>query len=99
MTKLAFPTSVTARVPSAVGRPMQLVEEKVFVQIDGMEEEKDCRCWVLDTGATNHMMRCSSAFNDLDSNIRSTVKFGDGSSVQIEGVLGTILFHCKNGEH
>jgi hypothetical protein len=26
------------------------------------------------------------------------VKFGDGSVVHIEG-MGTILFHCKNGEH
>jgi hypothetical protein len=40
-TKLAVPTSVSARVPSPAGR---LVEEKVYTQINGVEEEKDCRC-------------------------------------------------------
>jgi hypothetical protein len=53
---------------------------------------------VLDTGATNHMTGCQSAFSDLDQNIHGTVWFGDGSIVQIKG-MGTILFQCKNGEH
>ena len=46
---------------------------------------------VLDTGATNHMIGAISAFLELDSEIRGTVKFGDGSIVEIEG-SGTILF-------
>jgi hypothetical protein len=73
------------------------VEEKVFAQID-KEEKKECRRWVLDTGATNHMTGCQSAFSDLDQNIHGTVRFRDGSVVQIKG-MGTILFQCKNGEH
>jgi hypothetical protein len=74
-----------------------LVEEKVFTQLS--EEKKiEHRRWVLDTGATNHMTGCGSAFSELDRNIRGTVKFRDGSMVQIEG-MGTILFQCKNGEH
>jgi hypothetical protein len=44
------------------------------------------------------MTGCGSAFSELNRNIRGTVKFGDGSVVQIEG-MGTILFQCKNGEH
>ena len=40
------------------------------------------------------MIRAKSAFSELDSGIRETVKFGDGS----EG-RGTILFIGKGGEH
>jgi hypothetical protein len=49
-------------------------------------------------GATNHMTGCRSTFSDLDRNIHGTVRFGDGSVVQIEG-MGTILFNYKDGEH
>jgi hypothetical protein len=49
-------------------------------------------------GATNHMTGCRSAFSDLDHNIHSTIKFGDGAVVKIEGI-GTILFNDKNREH
>ena len=38
------------------------------------------------------------AFSELDTGIRGTVKFGDGSVVGIEG-RGTVLFKCKGGEH
>jgi hypothetical protein len=38
------------------------------------------------------------AFFELDTNVHSTVMFGDGSVVRIEG-CGTVIFSCKNGEH
>jgi transposase InsO family protein len=38
------------------------------------------------------------AFIDLDTAIRGTVRFGDGSEVEIHG-SGTILFEGKTGEH
>ena len=45
------------------------------------------------------MIGAISAFLELDSEIRGTVKFGDGSIVEIEG-SGTILFIIsKGGEH
>lgn len=44
------------------------------------------------------MTGARSAFFELDSRIRETVKFGDGSVVEIEG-RGTILFVSKGGEH
>jgi hypothetical protein len=73
------------------------VGEQVFVQLS--EEKKiEHRRWVPDTGATNHMTGCGSAFSELGRNIKGTVKFGDESVVQIQG-MGTILFQCKNGEH
>ena len=46
---------------------------------------------VLDTVATNHMTGAKSAFSELDSGIRGTVKFGNGSVVEIEG-HGTLFY-------
>lgn len=39
-----------------------------------------------------------SFFSNLDTGIRGTVRFGNGSVVDIKG-RETILFSCKNGEH
>ena len=38
------------------------------------------------------------AFVNIDSGIRGSVRFGDGSEVEIEGA-GTVLFEGKTGEH
>jgi hypothetical protein len=73
------------------------VQEKVVAHLSDAEQ-KECRWWVLDIGATNHMTGCKSAFSDLDRAIHGTIRFGDGSMVQIEG-MGTVLFSGKNGEH
>ena len=53
---------------------------------------------LVDTGATNHMTGCSNVFAEIDKTVTGTVKFGDGSVVEIRGI-GTILFAGKNGEH
>jgi hypothetical protein len=53
---------------------------------------------VLDSGATNHMTGSRSAFTEPDLGIHGSVKFGDGSVVDIEG-RGTILFMGNGGEH
>jgi len=39
-----------------------------------------------------------AAFAELDTSVTETVKFGDGSRVDIYG-QGTVLFVCKTGEH
>ena len=44
------------------------------------------------------MTEARSAFFELDLGIRWTMKFGDGSVVEIER-RGTILFVGKGGEH
>jgi hypothetical protein len=38
------------------------------------------------------------AFSELDIGVIGTIKFGDNSAVDIRG-RGTVLFHCKSGEH
>jgi hypothetical protein len=54
--------------------------------------------WYFDSGASNHMTGSRKMLTKLDESIRGTVKFGDGSVVQIHG-RGTVVFTCRNGEH
>lgn len=53
--------------------------------------------WYLDNGTSNHMTGDKEKFVELDEGISGLVKFGDGSTVRIEG-KGSIIFRCKNGE-
>lgn len=87
----------TAAAPEPPPRRIHLVEERVFVQLDP-RVNPDPQCWVLDTGAANHMTGGRGVFSELDTGITGTVRFGDGSVVEIEG-RGTIVFICRNGEH
>nr|AAU90089.1 putative polyprotein [Oryza sativa Japonica Group] len=77
---------------------VHLTEKKVILDHEVAEEEDNTTEWFLDTGATNHMTGSRSAFADLDTGVVGTVKFGDGSVVDIRG-RGTVLFQCKNGDH
>jgi hypothetical protein len=60
--------------------------------------KNDHQRWILDTRATNHMSGVRSAFTEINFGVRGSIKFGDGSVVEIEG-RGTILFLGKSGEH
>ena len=73
------------------------MEQKVLAQLDD-EGDRDANLWYLDTGATNHMTGAQEVFTELDTSIRGSVRFGDGSTAAIEG-QGTILFTMKTGEH
>jgi hypothetical protein len=75
---------------------MEIHKEKVFAHLDE-EKERDAGTWVLDTGVTNHMSGCQTAFTKIDTMVLSTVHFSDDSVVWIEG-SETIMFVCKNGE-
>jgi hypothetical protein len=70
----------------------------VLVHLSEEEKNRDTTSWVLDTGATNHMSGARMAFAKLDTVVRGSVSFGDGSIVNIKGCR-TVLFNCKNGEH
>jgi hypothetical protein len=54
--------------------------------------------WFFDSGASNHMTGCREMVTQLDVKVRGTVKFGDGSLVEIHG-RGIVLFSCRSGEH
>jgi transposase InsO family protein len=77
---------------------VRLVEHKVLVHLSEEEKNRDTKLWVLDTGAMNHMSGARLAFAELNTAVRGTVSFGDGSVANIEG-YGTVLFNCKNDEH
>jgi hypothetical protein len=85
---------ITSSVPK---RRVELVEKEVYTVL-GDRGEGDPKRWIFDTGASNHMTGIKEAFADFDTGVVGTVRFGDGSVVQIEG-CGTILFACKNGAH
>ena len=92
------PRSLTAP-PSAIASAaeLHLVEKKVYAAFDD-DQDRDPKRWILDTGASNHMSGSRAAFTDLDTAVTGSVRFGDGSVARIHG-SGTVLFHCKNGEH
>jgi len=85
---------VTQAAPAAA---VHLNEDKLYIQL-GEKGDGDTALWILDTGVTNHMTGARSAFAELDSGVRGSVRFGDRSTVDIEG-RGTVLFRCKTGEH
>lgn len=47
--------------------------------------------WYLDNGASNHMTGDRLKFKEIDQTVTSKVRFGDGSSVEIQG-KDSILF-------
>src|SRR5579859_788977 len=77
-------------------RPVDLDEPRARVLLGEVGDDQEQR-WYLDSGASNHMTGCRTAFSDFDENKTGSVKFGDGSRVTIRG-QGTVLFRCKNGE-
>jgi hypothetical protein len=84
--------------PSPAALPeLHILEKKVHPELDDAADRDPTR-WILDTGASNHMSGSRAAFADLDTGVTGAVRFGDGSVARIEGT-GTVLFHCKNGEH
>ena len=94
------PVLLTAQVCEVrtLGSPelteMALYEEKVVPE----EIEKKSNTWFLDTGASNHMTGCRSWFSELKESVTGTVKFGDGSLVEIKG-RGDAMLQCENGDH
>jgi hypothetical protein len=54
--------------------------------------------WVLDTGASNHMTGTRSALSYLDDGVRGSVRFGDGSCVEIRGI-GSVVIEGRQHEH
>ena len=86
-----------ANTQEGVTESVALVEEKVFLH-DKLRAKTTTNVWYLDTGTSNHMTGDSTQFFELSFDVGGTVKFGDGSTVRIEG-RGTVLFETRDGEH
>ena len=67
-----------------------LNERKVVPDMEDGGDHGELK-WYLDTGASNHMTDDASIFSELSHGVIGSVKFGDGSLVEIAG-RGTILF-------
>ena len=67
-----------------------------FLRKDTGEEK--INGWYFDTSATQHMTGQREYFFDLDSTMRGSVKFGDASAMEIEGV-GSVIFVAKTAKH
>jgi hypothetical protein len=92
---LATPSDAASS--TVANQEVHIRKDKLFVQLG--EKHGDGRTWwILDTGVTNHMTGERSVFSNLDKEVHSTIRFRDGSVIDIEG-RGMILFSCKNGEH
>uniref|UniRef100_A0A8R7TXP5 Retrovirus-related Pol polyprotein from transposon TNT 1-94 n=1 Tax=Triticum urartu TaxID=4572 RepID=A0A8R7TXP5_TRIUA len=74
-----------------------LNEERARVELQQSPGDTNA-AWYLDTGASNHMTSDASVFADLDESVTGSVKFGDGSLVDIRG-RGTVLFAVAGGHH
>jgi hypothetical protein len=88
---------VEAKQSPATPVTHHLDEPRAQVHLGAAGDESEQR-WYLDSGASNHMTGRRDAFSELDESHGGSVRFGDGSRVQIRG-RGTVLFKCKNGEH
>jgi hypothetical protein len=75
---------------------VEIHEEKVFMQLGKSEASREAKVWILDSGATNHMIGSCATFIDLDRRVWGTIHFGDDSTSDIEG-RGRVEFICKNG--
>jgi hypothetical protein len=76
---------VAARTTMGPNSLVCLIENKVLVYLSEKEKSRDMTSWVLDTGVTNHMSDARLAFAELNTEVRGTVSFGDGSVAAIEG--------------
>lgn len=83
-------------VTTTVGHVM-LNEELAQVKLGEREDIGD-EVWYLDTGASNHMTGACKIFSELDTGRRNSVKFDDGSILDIQG-RGIVVFMGQGGEH
>ena len=52
--------------------------------------------WLIDSGCTNHMTHDGKLFKELDRNIISKVKIGNGTHLKVEG-KGTVAIETHSG--
>jgi hypothetical protein len=60
-------------------------------------EDSTGEIWYLNNGVSNHITRDWLKFKDIDQTFTGKVRFGDGSTVEIQG-KGTIVFQGRTGD-
>ena len=78
---------------------MLLNEVKIVPELHLTDEGvRSGNVWFLDSGANNHMTGNVQKFKELDHAVLGKVRFGDDSTVEIQG-RGTVVFQGKHGDH
>ena len=86
-----------AHQAAAHGRVLQLDEPRAQAILNATADEEAIDEWYLDSGVTHHMTGRRELFTNIDGDVRGSVRLGDASKVDIQGV-GSIAFEGKNGE-
>ena len=76
---------------------MVVFDECGELLLQGINDPHNNHMWYLDTGASIHMTGKRAFFHSIDENMKSRVKFGDGSMIPYEG-KGNIFVTLKTGE-
>uniref|UniRef100_A0A803PAK3 CCHC-type domain-containing protein n=1 Tax=Cannabis sativa TaxID=3483 RepID=A0A803PAK3_CANSA len=74
-------------------------EEVSLLMVCHVKEETQQNMWYFDTGCSNHMCGDKKAFSEMDESFRTTVKFGDNSTISVMG-KGRVTIQTKgNSTH
>ena len=90
------PTLLLAKFQDTKEEMIMLNEGGVIPRLS-KEKCGESSVWYLDNGASNHMTGQRSKFTELDEGVIGEVKFGDGSTVKIQG-KGSIRFATDDGK-
>jgi len=71
--------------------------DQVLLMVTTTNDGGGDKAWYLDTGCSNHMTGNKDWLVDLDSIIKSSVRFADNSTITVEGV-GKVLITRKDGK-
>ncbi|XP_068666404.1 uncharacterized protein [Aristolochia californica] len=69
-------------------------EEVSLLMVCHMKDETQPNMWYLDTGSSNHMCGENETFSDLNESFRSSIKFGDNSTISVMG-KGKVTIQTK----
>ena len=58
----------------------------LFMSMVNNEESLKKETWLLDTGASNHMIRKEELFSSINNSYKSKIRLGDDKALQVEGM-------------
>ncbi|XP_062113573.1 uncharacterized protein LOC133824638 [Humulus lupulus] len=74
-------------------------EEVSLLMVCHVKDETQQNMWYLDNGCSNHMCGDKKAFYELDELFRTTIKFGDNSTIYVMGKGRVTIQTKENSTH